>query len=273
MTESAVAHRRRPNGRTGVETLRNYVGGRWVESRTREFLDVYNPARGEVIARTPLSTGEDVDAAVAAARKAFPAWRDTPPVDAGAGPLQVQGSARGALRGARAHRDDRARQDARRVAGQRAPRHRVRRGRLRDAVADDGLRPGEHRLRDRLQRHQAAPGRLRGDRSLQLPGDGPALVPSFRDRDRQHIHRQALRAGAPLPETDVRAAREVRPAARASSTSSTAAGRSSRRSATTPTSAPSPSSARLPSPGPCTSGPRTRASASRPSAAPRTSSS
>ena len=65
---------------TQAEILRNYVGGRWVESRTREFLDVYNPARGEVIARTPLSTGEDLDAAVAAAKKAFPGWRDTPAV-------------------------------------------------------------------------------------------------------------------------------------------------------------------------------------------------
>jgi malonate-semialdehyde dehydrogenase (acetylating)/methylmalonate-semialdehyde dehydrogenase len=80
MTESAVAQEKTPTAGTGVETLRNFLGGRWIESRTRDFLDVYNPARGEVIARTPLSTGEDVDAAVAAAKKAFPAWRDTPPV-------------------------------------------------------------------------------------------------------------------------------------------------------------------------------------------------
>jgi len=65
---------------TPAEILRNFVDGRWVESRAREFLDVYNPARGEVIARTPLSTGEDLDQAVAAARKAFPGWRDTPAV-------------------------------------------------------------------------------------------------------------------------------------------------------------------------------------------------
>src|SRR5262249_22591215 len=58
----------------------NFVGGRWVDSKARSHFDVHNPARGEVIARTPLSTAEDVDAAVAAARKAFPAWRDTPPV-------------------------------------------------------------------------------------------------------------------------------------------------------------------------------------------------
>ena len=39
---------------------------------------MHNPATGDVIAKTPLSTGADVDAAVAAAKKAFPAWRDTP---------------------------------------------------------------------------------------------------------------------------------------------------------------------------------------------------
>ena len=41
-----------------METLTNFVGGRWVPSRATEFLDVHNPATGEVIARTPLSTGE-----------------------------------------------------------------------------------------------------------------------------------------------------------------------------------------------------------------------
>jgi len=85
MTDSAVvadSHAAAATARslTQAEILRNFVGGRWVESRTREFLDVYNPARGEVIARTPLSTGEDLDAAVAAAKKAFPGWRDTPAV-------------------------------------------------------------------------------------------------------------------------------------------------------------------------------------------------
>src|SRR6187397_1226627 len=61
-----------------METLQNFIGGSWTPSRATELLDVHNPATGEVIARTPLSTGADVDTAVAAAAKAFPAWRDTP---------------------------------------------------------------------------------------------------------------------------------------------------------------------------------------------------
>src|SRR5258708_34019488 len=65
---------------TGGEILQNYVGGRWVPAQAREFVDVHNPALGSVIAKTPLSTRADLDAAVQGAAKAFPAWRDTPVV-------------------------------------------------------------------------------------------------------------------------------------------------------------------------------------------------
>jgi malonate-semialdehyde dehydrogenase (acetylating)/methylmalonate-semialdehyde dehydrogenase len=63
-----------------AEVLSNFIGGRWVPSSGTERLPVHNPARGSVIAQTPLSTGRDVDAAVEAAAAAFPAWRETPPV-------------------------------------------------------------------------------------------------------------------------------------------------------------------------------------------------
>ncbi|HYU79777.1 MAG TPA: aldehyde dehydrogenase family protein, partial [Vicinamibacterales bacterium] len=65
---------------TRVETLANYVGGQWMPSSATDFVHVHNPARGDVIARTPLSTRSDVDAAVRAAAKAFPGWSETPPV-------------------------------------------------------------------------------------------------------------------------------------------------------------------------------------------------
>src|SRR5262252_2908568 len=65
---------------TSVEVLENYIGGMWTRSKATEFVDVHNPARGEVIAKAPLSTRADLDAAVASATKAFPAWRDTPVV-------------------------------------------------------------------------------------------------------------------------------------------------------------------------------------------------
>ena len=62
---------------TETRTLSNYVGGAWVAaSDGAETLAVENPATGEPLARVPLSTGADLDAAVAAAREALPAWRD-----------------------------------------------------------------------------------------------------------------------------------------------------------------------------------------------------
>jgi malonate-semialdehyde dehydrogenase (acetylating)/methylmalonate-semialdehyde dehydrogenase len=56
---------------------RNYVGGSFVGT-DRPFIEVFNPSDGSVISRVPLSTQDDVDAAVASATKAFPAWSATP---------------------------------------------------------------------------------------------------------------------------------------------------------------------------------------------------
>src|SRR4051794_25196965 len=60
---------------TTTRVLENYVGGRWTASASTELLDVTNPASGEVLARVPLSTAGELDAAVDAAREALPAWR------------------------------------------------------------------------------------------------------------------------------------------------------------------------------------------------------
>jgi malonate-semialdehyde dehydrogenase (acetylating) / methylmalonate-semialdehyde dehydrogenase len=64
-----------------TRTIRNYVGGSWVDADSDERLDVTNPATGEVMAQVPMSSAKDVDRAVAAARAAFPGWRATPPVE------------------------------------------------------------------------------------------------------------------------------------------------------------------------------------------------
>ena len=60
---------------TNVRLLDNYVGGAWTPASSAEELPVTNPATGEVLARVPLSSGADLDAAVTAARAALPAWR------------------------------------------------------------------------------------------------------------------------------------------------------------------------------------------------------
>ena len=57
--------------------VRNYVGGRFVAGDHR-FQDVYNPGDGSVISKVPLSSREDLDAAVASAHAAFPAWSAMP---------------------------------------------------------------------------------------------------------------------------------------------------------------------------------------------------
>jgi malonate-semialdehyde dehydrogenase (acetylating)/methylmalonate-semialdehyde dehydrogenase len=64
---------------TQTPDLQNYVQGAWRRSATQDYVDVINPATAEVLARTPLSTAADVDAAVQSAADAFPAWRRTPP--------------------------------------------------------------------------------------------------------------------------------------------------------------------------------------------------
>jgi acyl-CoA reductase-like NAD-dependent aldehyde dehydrogenase len=55
-----------------------YIGGQWVPASDGKTFTAYNPANGEALAECAEATKEDVDAAVNAAWKAFPAWRDMP---------------------------------------------------------------------------------------------------------------------------------------------------------------------------------------------------
>jgi malonate-semialdehyde dehydrogenase (acetylating) / methylmalonate-semialdehyde dehydrogenase len=63
------------------DKLKNYIGGAWVESQTDRYEDVPNPATGERLGQVPLSTKNEVDAAVQAALRAFPEWSQTPVVE------------------------------------------------------------------------------------------------------------------------------------------------------------------------------------------------
>lgn len=58
-----------------VDTLKNYIGGKWVESSASNHEEVPNPATGEVMAFVPLSTKEDVNQAVQVAKEAYKEWR------------------------------------------------------------------------------------------------------------------------------------------------------------------------------------------------------
>jgi betaine-aldehyde dehydrogenase len=62
-----------------VTKLQNFIGGEFVDPAEGQTEEVVNPATGEVIAEAPLSTADDVDRAVAAAREAFDGWAATTP--------------------------------------------------------------------------------------------------------------------------------------------------------------------------------------------------
>lgn len=61
-----------------VAHLKNFVGGKWVDAVTSCYEEVPNPATGETIAYVPISSREDVEQAVAAAKEAFKTWGKTP---------------------------------------------------------------------------------------------------------------------------------------------------------------------------------------------------
>ncbi|MEU7035892.1 MULTISPECIES: aldehyde dehydrogenase family protein [unclassified Streptomyces] len=58
-----------------------YIGGEWRPAASTDTIPVVNPADEQVIGHVPAGTAEDVDAAVRAARTAFPGWAATPPAE------------------------------------------------------------------------------------------------------------------------------------------------------------------------------------------------
>lgn len=58
-----------------AEIFRNFIGGKWVESRSGRTFERKNPATGELVGTFTKSNAEDVNDAVAAASKAFKSWR------------------------------------------------------------------------------------------------------------------------------------------------------------------------------------------------------
>jgi malonate-semialdehyde dehydrogenase (acetylating)/methylmalonate-semialdehyde dehydrogenase len=63
---------------SAVRTAKLLIDGKFVESKTKEWRDIVNPATQELVGRVPFATKEEVDAAVASAVKAFQTWRLTP---------------------------------------------------------------------------------------------------------------------------------------------------------------------------------------------------
>jgi malonate-semialdehyde dehydrogenase (acetylating)/methylmalonate-semialdehyde dehydrogenase len=63
-----------------MDTIQNAIGGKLVTSASARTQGVYNPATGEQSAVLRLSSVDEINAAVASAKAAFPAWAHTPPM-------------------------------------------------------------------------------------------------------------------------------------------------------------------------------------------------
>ena len=61
-----------------IHVVKNYIGGTWGDAKCDKYLDVENPSTGDVIAKVPLSTADEVKRAIDSARAAFPEWSKTP---------------------------------------------------------------------------------------------------------------------------------------------------------------------------------------------------
>ncbi|MGY4749089.1 CoA-acylating methylmalonate-semialdehyde dehydrogenase [Pannonibacter sp. Q-1] len=63
-----------------MKTIHNIIAGKETPVTSGKVSPVFNPATGEQVAELGLSNAADVAGAIAAAKAAFPAWRDTPPL-------------------------------------------------------------------------------------------------------------------------------------------------------------------------------------------------
>lgn len=61
-----------------VRKLKYFSGGKWLESESGQYMDVFNPSTGEVLAQAPRCTAAEVEGAIAAAKEAFKTWSDVP---------------------------------------------------------------------------------------------------------------------------------------------------------------------------------------------------
>lgn len=61
-----------------METLKPFINGQYVESRSEKFNRIFDPSTGNQIAQVPTCTREEVESAIAAAKAAYPAWSATP---------------------------------------------------------------------------------------------------------------------------------------------------------------------------------------------------
>lgn len=72
---SALA--RRMYSSTSAPTTKLFLDGKFVESKTSEWIDLHDPATNEVVTRVPKATPNELQAAVESSKEAFKSWRNT----------------------------------------------------------------------------------------------------------------------------------------------------------------------------------------------------
>jgi len=63
---------------TNIQTLQPFINGRYVKSQTEKYYDIYNPSTGEVIAKLPSCTAQELELAITSAQKAYRTWKNYP---------------------------------------------------------------------------------------------------------------------------------------------------------------------------------------------------
>lgn len=61
-----------------LPVMKPYIGGEWIDSESQKYNTIYDPSTGKPIAQVPQCTAAEVEKAIAAAKAAFPAWKNTP---------------------------------------------------------------------------------------------------------------------------------------------------------------------------------------------------
>ena len=170
-----------------------------VDAISQESGDVFNPATGEKIAVVPYGNSQDVDAAVSAAKKAFPAWRKTPPLTRARYLFRIKEAFEEnfeeiaqTLTTEQGKVIDEARGEVRRMIEN-----------VEHATGVTTLMTG-YTLEDICHRHRllrpsSAHGSFWGDRSIQFPGHGCLVVPTLCYCCRQHLCGKTFRAGTHDP--------------------------------------------------------------------------
>lgn len=60
--------------------MKLWINNKTVESKTKEYIDLYNPATNELIGKVPKTTQDEMETAVQSCQQAFKSWSKTTPL-------------------------------------------------------------------------------------------------------------------------------------------------------------------------------------------------